>query len=660
MCGIAFISSPKKNISVATIEIMTSKIKHRGPDGEGFYVWGDGKGNNLLSEDTPDYKDFDDYRKIEDARNELVNLALGHRRLSIIDVTAAGHQPMWTSDGKLCITFNGEIYNYKEIRAELSELGVQFFTGSDTEVLVESYRFWGEDCLLRFNGMFSFIIWDEENQEVFGARDRFGIKPMYYHLTPEGVLYASSEIKQIIPVVSDLVQMNQKRVFDYLVLGQTDHTNDTMFKNIFQVPGGMFFKYSIHDNLKSLPLKTYYDLEEKLSDPKLSYEEAVKRYKDLFNRSVELRLRSDVPVGTCLSGGLDSSSILSTMLTQETSREDQFTSFSNCSHDKKYDEQEFIDCYSGNPKLRQLKTFPNIKDLLSKIDEIIYTHEEPFLSTSVYAEWSVFELVSSDGQVKVTLDGHGADEQLIGYHNFLSPLLGTFFNEFRWLTLLKECIALNRKHAYSYSTIFSKLILSIAPTWLALKLLKVTNRVDSSPSWFNSSELNFAEQSSCRLEENTQNKVGRISIEKVLRNSIPKQLKWSDRNSMKRSVESRVPFLDHNLVEFTLSLPIEYRYKNGVTKRILRDAMKGVLPDKIRMRMDKMGYVTPEEKWFKEEERNKVLELVQNSINVSQGLLTNELISYVIDILDGKVPYNKIVWRAICLGKWIEVYDVKK
>jgi len=641
------------------IKAMTDVIRHRGPDDEGFFVLGPQGAQCFTGRDTPSFLELSGLPVIEEKNEPKYSLSLGHRRLTILDLSAAGHQPMKSDDERFVVVFNGEIYNYLELKSELMSKGVVFKSTGDTEVLVESYRYWGEKCVDKFNGMFSFVIWDSKERVVFGARDRFGIKPLYYYIDHEGTIYGGSEIKQLVSFIKNGPVINKNRVYDYLIWAQTDHTDETLFKDIYQLPAGCRFKVRLDDPDIRGSIDRYYDLSKNIRSEKMTYKEAVSRYRELFFNSISLMLRSDVPVGTCLSGGLDSSSILSASLIQSPEKAAPFNTFSNCSVDKKYDEQEFIDCFKDNLNVRQYKSFPTMEELYSDLEKLIYHHDEPFLSTSIFAEWSVFKLVASEGKVKVTLDGHGADEQLIGYHTFIPSLLGTAFRRFQWIKLFKEMRSIHLQHDYSYLNIFLKLLFSIAPVRLIRRALKMTGRKDDSPKWMDLSSLDVDSQSTLRIGQNAKNDIENIMLSQVLSTSIPKQLKWSDRNSMARSVESRVPFLEHNLVEFTMGLPVSFRFDRGVTKKILRDAMKGILPEKIRCRVDKMGYVTPEEKWFKSEDRSKIIELVKESIISSQGLLKPELENEVDKMLMGKKPFSKLIWRSICLGQWMKIYSVK-
>lgn len=658
MCGISFIVSKNSTGKIGALTKMNSLISHRGPDGEGLYVANGNTSIELNSTEFDNKKNNPELKEISDYGEQGFSVLLGHRRLSIIDLSYQGHQPMVKDDHRFVLTFNGEIYNYLELKEELLSLGYSFSTQSDTEVIIRAYEAWGEDCLTRFNGMFAFLLLDNKTNTLFGARDRFGIKPFYYGLDKNGDIYGGSEIKQIVNTISNNVEMNNSRVYDYLIWGQTDHTNETMFKGINQLESGHYFKLKYQETNKINPI-CYYDLNKRIKKYKGDYKSAVKEYKNLFESSIRLRLRSDVPVGTCLSGGLDSSSILSQIIHENKENKLGITTFSNCSTEKKYDEQEFIDCFSEYESVTQKKTFPSVEQLYEDLKEIIYYHDEPFLSTSVFAEWSVFKLVQEDGNVKVTLDGHGADEQLLGYHSFFPSLFGTFFRKGRFDQIISEMHYLNDLHGYKYKELLGKLFYSILPFRLTKWALKKTGRIDFRPKWLHLEGISSNELANNVVAENVQMKIEDMSILQIKKTSVPKQLKWNDRDSMRRSIESRVPFLDHNLVEFTLGLPLSYRYSKGWTKRVLRDALNGVLPDKIKNRTDKMGYVTPEEVWFRSKEGSELKDLVLDSIRSSDGILSMELMDDVNKIINGEKRFSKIIWRSICLGQWMKLNNIK-
>ena len=374
---------------------MTNVIEHRGPDGEGFY-----HGHQF---------------------------AFGHRRLAIIDLDERSNQPMCGRD-ELVITYNGEVYNYIELRDELVKHGYNFKTESDTEVILAAYHFWGKACLDKFNGMWSFAIFDPRKNEVFVARDRFGIKPLYYTRVGENMGFAS-EIKQFTTLPNWQAKANQEQLFRFIVGGELDTTNKTMFEGVFQVLGGHCGIYNLDDH--SFQIDQWYSLEESIKKLEQNAESASNIFKSIFEDSVRLRLRSDVNVGSCLSGGMDSSAIVTMMddlLKHNNGKTVQHT-ISSCFEDKAYDEQEYIDEVLKYTNTKGHKVFPNEDDLFKNIDKMIWHQDEPFGSTSIFAQWTVFDKAKKEN-LKVMLDGQGADEQLAGYSSFSVHYVAKVYDHF--------------------------------------------------------------------------------------------------------------------------------------------------------------------------------------------------------------------------------------
>lgn len=387
MCGIAGIISDSAE-TLAKINAATDLVNHRGPDGRGVYI--------------------------------QQNLAFGHRRLSILDLSELGKQPMSYVE-RYVITYNGEVYNYLEIREDLRKKGYQFKSDSDTEVILAAYAEWGQDCLHRFNGMFSFAIYDQVKQTVFCARDRFGVKPFYY-LCHGTDLYFGSEIKQFTVLPGWSPTLNKKKAVDFLVNDIIDRDEHTFFEQVKQLRGGCFLYYDLQK--KTFEVKKWYSLEAKQEYQHLTEEEALRIFKDLFTDAVSLRLRSDVKVGSCLSGGLDSSSIVSVVnrLLKAENKSELQEVVSACFNEKKYDEQIFIDKLVAEKNIAVHKVFPDINDLFPDLDKMLWHQDEPFGSTSIFAQWSVFKEARKNGLI-VMLDGQGADEILGGYHTFLGPYI---------------------------------------------------------------------------------------------------------------------------------------------------------------------------------------------------------------------------------------------
>ena len=549
MCGICgIINLNNKEVLEQELHPMMRKMKYRGPDDEGTFVH--------------------------------QNVGLGFVRLSIIDLSDAGHQPMSIENGRYTIVFNGEIYNYIELKEELITEGVTFVSNTDTEVLLQAYLHWGETCLDKFNGMFAFVIYDRKTGNVFGARDRYGIKPFYYYLNENQFIFAS-EIPPILETERAKPVANNQVIFDYLVFNRTDQTESTFFEGIRKLQHG----HCVSIINQKVKIWKWYDLTERVKKA-IPFKDSAE-YRDCLNSSVKLRLRSDVPVGVCLSGGLDSSSITS-IVYNDFGRKEINTFSAVYNKGDNGDESEFIDEFK--PILKKMfYTHPNEISLMEDIPNFVKIHAEPVPSLGPYAQYKVME--RANGNVVVTLDGQGADEELAGYHYFFGFFFKDLFTSFQWGRLVREMVAYYKHHhsIFAYKTFVY---------FLLPKKIRTSLRVTGN---------NYLDTSFAKRYSSSNNIAGNLYGSSSLNNSLLDHfeyklehlLKWDDRNSMASSIESRVPFLDYRLVERTLATTNTEKIRNGVTKSILREAMKGTLPEKVRNRMDKVGFDTPQDEWFR-------------------------------------------------------------
>ncbi|RKJ52174.1 asparagine synthase (glutamine-hydrolyzing) [bacterium 1XD42-8] len=623
MCGIACCYKKSGLIEKKTFERMVDIIEHRGPDDRGFFYEG--------------------------------NLALGHRRLSIIDLSSHGRQP-YNYKEKYVLVFNGEIYNYLELRKELEERGYHFHTKTDTEVLIAMYDYYGDKCVNRLNGMWAFVLFDKQAKRLFCSRDRFGVKPFYYWDDQKQFLCAS-EIKQIIGETGNKIRANRQKLLEFLILGIQDDSEDTMFQGVKQLLGG----HNLIFDLKTfqLSINKYYDLSN-IKERKIEYEKACKKWKETFCNSVSLRMRSDVPVGYCLSGGLDSSAILCSIheLSKKKSSSGRQYSISSCFEDERYDEQKYIDEVAKKTGVKSYKVFPRQEELFDIVDKIIWHMDEPFGSTSIYAQWKVFEYAREKG-LTVMLDGQGADEQLAGYTGFYIVLFTYYLRKFKWIHFIKEVNSYiqlragTESHIAKSQIIFSSIIHAFFPSKLKSVLLDMA-AVKYGKLPFNSQILKKVLKN--RRKYTVSN--NRIYILESMRWGLPSLLHFEDRDSMAHSIESRVPFLDYELVEFTFSLPISYKIKNGMTKSILRDGLEGILPEKIRHRYSKLGFVTPEDQWVNnnyEFYRKQLFDACKNL----EPLIESERVMRWFDENKKKILRGDfLTWRIICAGRWIKIFNV--
>jgi len=604
MCGICGIINLNTNkVDESLIRSMMSKIKHRGPNDDGIYI------------------------------NE--NIGFGFVRLSIIDLSQQGHQPMSSNEGRYYIVYNGEVFNYIELRDELIKKGYVFKSNTDTEVILYSYIEWGTGCLDKFNGMWAFVIYDSLNKKVFGARDRYGIKPLYIYQDKNRVIFAS-EIKAILSIVSE-GNINRKILFDYLIYNRTDHTNETFFLGITKLPHGQLFE--IDYNI--VKIKQWYNLSERVHKKIITANE----YYDLFSESIKIRLRSDVPLGVCLSGGLDSSSIVSVLLKKYGLKE--LNTFSAIYQSDENDESYFINQYKD--QLNNMHYIcPSADSFWNDYQKFIWVHNEPVSDTGPYIQYKVMELASK--YVTVTLDGQGADEQLGGYHEFFGCYYLELLKTFRILTIICENVDYYKNHKSL-----------TALKYFLYYLLPASIKRNASKKIYGNINKDFYHQysNSSTIQEDLYNPINlKGSMLAYFNYKLEHLLKWEDLNSMAFSIESRVPFLDHNLVESTLSLPSYDIIKNGTTKVILRKAFQGILPEVIRTRQDKKGFSNPRAKWFRDPRfKELVFDILDSQLFQNLGYFDVKKCKMKYQHhLQNKSDESKDIWKWINLYHWHEMF----
>lgn len=564
MCGIAgIIGKDRDLITCENIKKMTDAIVHRGPDGEGQWT------------------------------NEEKTVGLGHRRLSILDLSNAGSQPMHYLD-RYSIVFNGEIYNYIEIRNFLKSKGYTFVSDSDTEVLMANFDYKREKCLEDFDGMFAFALWDKKKQTLFCARDRFGEKPFFYHQRNNS-LYFASEMKALWSVGIPR-QTNDRMLFNYWHFGYINNSNDlseTFYKDIYLLePSHYMF---VDEEGRILKKQKYWDIDHKNQLESVDFKEAKNTFFSLFESSISRRLRSDVAVGTSLSGGLDSSSTVCMINHMKLNDVEQKT-FSARFPNFIKDESVYIDKVLNNINAQGISCFPTVESMITNLEKIIHHQEEPFGTLSIAAQYEVMKL-ARDNNVIVLLDGQGADEYLCGYHG----LIDTFFIELKnknrklykeQLNIYKEVHSSNQINSISrrLRNNFIKELLSDAQID---KLLGIKSGID------NYTKKNAKKDLYSKYKnEQFQRKYSSSSLNEMLyhatfRGGLQELLRYADRNSMAHSLEVRLPFLSHELVEFVFTLPSICKVNNGFSKYILREAMCDIVPHEIVWRKDKIGYEPP-------------------------------------------------------------------
>lgn len=639
MCGIVGIYNLKANNNhqgmLTEIKQMAEVLRHRGPDDEGYFI--------------------------------DRNIALGHLRLSIIDLTRAGHQPMFYDNRNLVIVFNGEVYNYLEIRDELRKKGYKFKSNTDTEVILASYKEWGTDCLRRFNGMWSFVIYDSREKIIFAARDRIGVKPFYYYFDKNKFLFAS-EIKAILVHPEVKSQPNDKIVWDYLVCGLVDHSENTFFEGVKELrPGHRLILKIQNSNLPSgIQIEQYWDLDPKAKTDYRNDKEYAQRFRELFIDSVKLRLRSDVPIGTCLSGGLDSSAIVCAV--NDILKIDGLKqigrwqkTFSSVYDDKLYsgcDEKKYIREVSRKTQAKSHYVYPSGGKLLREIKHIIWHHDYPFASTSIYAQWNVFRLARAN-KIKVMLDGQGADELLAGYHHFFGVYFLQLVRQFKLKKLFYETYKYKRTHDRSIYLILRDLFTNIVlKSVLGSRITQLIRNQQPEyqlflRQWRNKYSSSVMIQPTDNIFKNTMLSSFKIGLASLLR--------YEDRDSMAFSIESRVPFLDYRLVEYVFSIADDQKIRNGQTKWIMREALKGILPETIRNRQDKIGFATPEKIWIQKELSEEMRKVFASEKFNSRGYFDSGKTSMMFEeLLQGKNKNYQLFWRLYCLEIWFRIFIDKE
>ncbi len=616
------------------IKGMCDAASHRGPDGEGYVF-------------------FDSARKERSnpGNYKLSDVALGHRRLKIIDLTEKGAQPMSNEDGSIWIVQNGEIYNYLELKGELVSKGHKFASNSDSEVIIHAYEEYGEGCLSRFNGMWSFALYDVKKSLIFCARDRLGKKPFFYY-HDDSVFVFSSEIKSILASGVPDAGANYKAVFAYLVRepGYTSVSGETFFKDIMQLKAAHYLILPLGE--KKISINKYWNIP--FSEPEnIGESEYIAKFSALFKDAVRIRLRSDVRVSAHLSGGLDSSSV--TAVAALDLKDNSLMTFSSCFDDPAYDEREYIKEAADKYNLESVCIFPSPAKLLEDLDSLIWHQEEPFLHLNVYAQWQIMRAIHEKG-IKVVLNGHGGDEGLGGY---IKDFAFYYADLLRNLDLKKYCSQLKFFDPAVYHLTKGALISDSMRINISLSLprsLKDTFKYGSMAGMMNR-EFRDKYAVSVGLENAPRGFLRKSSFMGYQMYPIPGWLKYEDRASMAHSIESRSPFLDYRLVEFMSCLPNDLKIRDGITKFILRESMKGILPEKIRTRKDKKGFPTPSADWFRNEIKGYVLDIINSESFKNRGIFnTREVAKAFEEHCEGKKDLKFEIWSWINLELWMRKF----
>lgn len=576
MCGIGGYIGLRSNLrDLSVLEEMARRIEHRGPDDHGFLVWS-GAGEPSVD------------RSIGSATQARVGFV--HRRLSILDLSSAGWQPMRSADGQGWIIFNGEIYNYRELGEELARSGVVFRSGSDTEVLLEALNHWGTNAIARLRGMFAFAYLDLRRSRVLLARDHFGIKPLYSYETGGGLWFAS-EIKALFPVLPARRTGTAANAFTFLRHGVTDADERTLFRDVHALEPGTWTEIDLASGSRTAHRFWRLTIPPRAD---LSFEEAASELRRLFTRSIEWHLRSDVPVGACLSGGIDSSCCVS-MMREVGGEQLDLQSFTYCAEDPRIDESAYAVRLGEAMGATTHVVSAKASALLHDLDALIAQQDEPFASTSIYAQYRLFQLIGREG-VRVVLDGQGADELLGGYPIFVAARIADAVRSGEVRSAMRLWVAAGRNAGFGASR--QMVAHYLAPDFMQRSLRQLVGRDEYAgwlrPRWFEDRGVSLSIP-----RPSVDGSLLHAELARSLTGSLRALLRYEDRNSMAASVESRVPFLLPEIAEFLLSLPGAYLIAdNGTTKHLLREALRDVVPSFILNRRDKIGFQTPEHSWL--------------------------------------------------------------
>lgn len=649
MCGIAGLVARGGRADLGRLHQMGLLLRHRGPDDEGGVLIDPAGGQwmTLGGPDTPadayaSGTRFAPGRKSGDQKTAQYSVGLVHRRLAIVDLSPTGHQPMSDAEGRTWIVYNGEIYNHVELRAELEKAGHAFVGTSDTEVILAAYRAWGRDCLSHFNGMFAFALWDAARGELFCARDRFGVKPFYYEAAGAGLAFAS-EPAALVRTRPHRAKPRLAAIHDLVSLDWVDHESPTFFDGLFQLPPGHWLTYG----KDGLQIRAWWSLDpdaRATGDPRAWAEE----FERLFTDAVRLRLRADVEVGSCLSGGLDSSAVVTTASQLLDRPMHAFT----CAYDEgpAYDERAYVRATVEASGATSHVVVPDGADFWDAFDRLHAEQGEPTAGPGVYSQWKVMALAREKG-LKVLLDGQGGDESLAGY--------------FRYLPLrLRDLVANGRFVAFSqlYGGVAARLghtttLGLVAEPWMPPGLAPaLRRRFGQGKDLVLGESLRGMRREPPVAPRGFGSAVRRQQAFDLTQRLLPSLLRYEDRNSMAFSIETRLPFLDYRLVEFVLSLPDEQRLDGVTTKAILRRSLADRIPAPVLARQDKMGFETPADVWMRSRFANDVRRRLNTPGPHHQWLdpavLREETEAYLVQ----RKAIGLQIWRWLSLESWGRQY----
>lgn len=610
MCGIAGFFSPYEKKKLQGVVAAFNLMRHRGPDDEGYIVSLNGIRHFKGDDTVPGLKYLPHLETQSDA-----HLLLAHRRLAILDLSVHGHQPLVDESGRYAMIFNGEIFNYLELRSELEAFGHKFKTHSDSEVALEAWKFWGKKAFSKFNGMWAIAIWDELENRLLLCRDRFGVKPLYI-ARQNGVIYFSSEIKTLLAWPELKFSPSQSAIDDYLSSCMLNHEVGTFWEGIEELPPSSWLEIDSTGRERG---QIFWSI----NPGEVDYEpgEAEEKFSEIFEDSLRLRMRSDVEVGALLSGGLDSNTILAGLHNCNLIVPNKFKSFSAIFDNEKYSEKSYIEKSLKSFPIDPYYVLPSPYKLQDDFKRILYFIEEPFRSLAVYSQYKIYEQIKRETKVKVVLNGQGADEMFGGYSSHYFYLFSQLINQKQYVKAFNEMRLYVRGRNSSFLNTLKQLI-------NVKKQAKSTN---------------------CFSEE---------LFSQVNGSPLREYLKYDDRNSMSASIEARTPFLDYRLVEFAFTLASEYKIYNFENKKIIRAYARKIVAPEIVNRKDKMGFVSPQEIWQKQELApwfDQTFERVRLHTTFFDGPAAASLYQ---KYRQGKFNRWDLIWRYFCLMHWMEQHNI--
>lgn len=637
MCGIAGIVS-RTSFDCRLLEQMSSILRHRGPDDEGLAVLEDRKWQAFGGDDTVSELTLPRF-----SSGQQASVGFVHRRLSILDLSVQGHQPMISSSGKQTMVFNGEIYNYLELRKELQSAGFHFQSESDTEVVFVAIQHWGTAAFSRFRGMWAIAFADSEQNQLILSRDRFGIKPLYF-TEYNGKLAFASEIKALLKTNLMPAQVKREKLFEYLAFGSPSKAFDEPFAHLKSVEPGTFLTVDL-DSLQTT-FSRFYDIGTAVSVAKQNRPDR-ETFAACFEESIDLHLRSDVPVGACLSGGLDSSAIVAAC--SQRMGAGSFETFTAAFPGNAVDESHFAKMVAGSyGNVRPHFITPKAEELVASLDDLIFTQDLPVGSTSVFAQWSVMKLAHEHG-IKVLMDGQGADETLGGYYNFAGLRLIGLLRSGRFGAFVKEYRNIQQRFTPAVNMALARAAYYYLPKNLQ-RQLRSNQRLGSrfiAPEYLKKWEMTVPARGGKDFESHAL-----LSLQY----GLYELLRYEDRNSMAFGIESRVPFLDHQLVELILALPESEKLHQGWTKYPVRHYLNHKVPDAITWRVDKLGFVTPQQDW--KAQLAPALRSYLENYNYPPELNAAYFKSLAHADLSNNAHLSEF-WRAYSVLRWMEVFGVE-